>query len=48
LTALNEQAGKTKVKLTRSRRETRITISLFGSLEQSEERLQRIYKGILG
>lgn len=48
LTVPDEQSGKTKVKLTRSRRETRITISLYGSMEQSEERLQKIYKGILG
>lgn len=39
------QPGRTRVKLTRSRRETRLTISLYGGLEQTEERLQKIYQG---
>ena len=30
------QPGRTRVKLTRSRRETRLTISLYGSIEQTE------------
>ncbi|HUV71909.1 MAG TPA: ParB/RepB/Spo0J family partition protein [Clostridia bacterium] len=35
-----------KVKLTRSRVESRLTISLFGSLEETEDLLQKIYRGI--
>lgn len=35
-----------KVKLTRSRAETRLLIVLKGNLEETEERLQKIYKGI--
>ncbi|MGB9706813.1 MAG: ParB/RepB/Spo0J family partition protein [Microgenomates group bacterium] len=38
---------KTIVKLSRSRAETRLNIILKGSLEETEERLQRIYRGIL-
>jgi ParB family chromosome partitioning protein len=37
---------KTIVKLARSRIETRIEIRLKGNLEETEERLQRIYRGI--
>ncbi|PIU75316.1 MAG: hypothetical protein COS76_01405 [Candidatus Portnoybacteria bacterium CG06_land_8_20_14_3_00_39_12] len=40
------QPGRTKTKLTRSRRETRLIISLYGGMEQTEDRLQKIYKGI--
>lgn len=40
------QKGRTKVKLTRSRVESRLTISLYGSLEDTEERLQKVYRGI--
>lgn len=36
----------TKVKLARSRRETRITFVLKGSLEETEKRLQKIYKSV--
>jgi ParB family transcriptional regulator, chromosome partitioning protein len=36
------------VRLSRSRAETRLTIILKGTLEETEERLQRIYKAILG
>lgn len=36
------------VRLSRSRAETRITIILKGSLEETEDRLQRIYKAITG
>ncbi len=46
LVAVDNQEKKTKVKLTRSRVETRITISLFGSLEETEEKLQKIYRSI--
>ncbi len=35
-----------KVKLTRSRAETRLTIILKGGLEDTEERLQKIFKGV--
>jgi len=45
LSSISEN-GKTRVRLTRSRVETRLIISLFGSLEETEERLQKIYKGI--
>jgi len=37
---------KTIVKLARSRIKTRLEINLMGSLEETEERLQRIYRGI--
>ena len=37
---------KTKIKVTRSRAETRLVIVLKGNLEVTEERLQKIYKGI--
>jgi ParB family chromosome partitioning protein len=36
----------TKVKLARSRRETRVTFILKGSLEDTEDRLQKIYKSV--
>lgn len=36
----------TEVKLTRSRRETRVTFMLKGSLEETEKRLQKIYESI--
>ncbi|MFZ5366425.1 MAG: ParB/RepB/Spo0J family partition protein [Patescibacteria group bacterium] len=37
---------KNRVKLTRSRAETRLNLVLKGDLEETEERLQKIYKGI--
>ena len=37
---------KTRVKLTRSRAETRVIFIFKGGLEETEERLQRVYKGI--
>ncbi len=37
-----------RVKLTRSRKETRIIIILKGSLEGTEERLQKVFKGVCG
>ncbi|HUW24279.1 MAG TPA: ParB/RepB/Spo0J family partition protein [Patescibacteria group bacterium] len=46
LVSIDRQEKKTGVKLTRSRVETRITISLFGSLEETEEKLQKVYKSI--
>ncbi len=36
-----------EVKLSRSRTQTRVTLVLNGSLEDTEERLQKIYKGLL-
>ena len=42
----SSQPTRSKVKLVRSRRETRLTISLYGNLEQTEERLQKIYKAL--
>ncbi len=39
--------GKVKVRITRSRIQTRIEIFLIGDLEETEPSLQRIYKGIL-
>jgi len=39
---------KTKIKVTRSRAETRLIIVLKGNPEVTEERLQKIYKGITG
>ena len=39
-------AKLTKVKLSRSRKETRLVLILEGNLEVTEERLQKIYKGI--
>ncbi|PJC28228.1 hypothetical protein CO054_01245 [Candidatus Shapirobacteria bacterium CG_4_9_14_0_2_um_filter_39_11] len=39
---------KTKIKVTRSRAETRLVIVLKGNPEVTEERLQKIYKGITG
>lgn len=38
---------KTKVKLVRSRRETKITFVFKGGLEETEEKLQRVYKAIV-
>lgn len=46
LSGLEGKGGKTKVKITRSRVESRMTISLYGGLEETEERLQKIYHGI--
>ncbi len=43
----DEENGKdTQVKLARSRRETRVTFVLKGSLENTEDRLQKIYKSV--
>lgn len=36
-----------EVKLSRSRTQTRVTLVLNGSLEETEERLQKIYKGLV-
>jgi len=40
------EPNATSVKLTRSRRETRVTVILKGSLELTEDRLQKIYNSI--
>jgi len=39
--------GAVKVRLIRSRVETKLTIALKGSMEKTEERLQKIYKGAI-
>lgn len=41
-------APKTQVKLTRSQKQTRLLILLKGNLQDTEERLQKIFKGICG
>jgi len=41
-----DEPVKARVKLTRSRVETRLIISLLGDLEETEEKLQKIYSGI--
>lgn len=46
LVSLDNNPNKTKVKLNRSRVETRVIIILKGSLEETEPKLQRIYKGL--
>ncbi len=46
LSISNGQPVRTRVKLSRSRVETRLIISLFGDLNETEERLQRIYKAL--
>lgn len=46
LSEFDQKQGKNRVKLTRSRVETRLIISLFGSLEETEGKLQKIYRSI--
>lgn len=46
LIALDGQPKRTKVKVTRSRVETRVIIILKGSLEETEGKLQKVYQGI--
>jgi ParB family chromosome partitioning protein len=43
---VEDRNTKTQVKLARSRRETRITFIFKGSLEDTEERLQKVYKAL--
>jgi len=43
-----DETKKTHVKLVRSRRETRISFVFKGGLEETEDRLQRVYKSITG
>jgi ParB family chromosome partitioning protein len=46
LTTESEEDKKTTVKLVRSRRETRVTFVFKGGLEETEDRLQKIYKSL--
>lgn len=43
---ITDNTNGTQVKLARSRRETRITLIFKGSLEETEDRLQRVYKAV--
>lgn len=45
---INDETKKSQVKLVRSRRETRITLVFKGGLEETEDRLQRVYKAVTG
>lgn len=46
--SLGDDDNSTGVKLVRSRRETRVTFILKGSLEETEGRLQKIYSAVKG
>ncbi len=46
LTKYSSDGRKTSVKLTRSRRETKVFFVFKGSLEQTEKRLQKVYKAL--
>ena len=41
-----EETRKSQVKLVRSRRETRVTMVFKGGLEETEDRLQKVYKAV--
>jgi ParB family chromosome partitioning protein len=41
-----EEVKKAQVKLIRSRRETKVTFTFKGGLEETEEKLQRIYRAV--
>lgn len=43
---INDETKKSSVKLVRSRRETRVTLIFKGGLEETEDRLQRVYKAV--
>ena len=43
---ITEETRKSQVKLVRSRRETRITLVFKGGLEETEDRLQKVYKAV--
>lgn len=43
-----EDKKKTQVKLIRSRRETRVQLTFKGGLEDTEDRLQKLYKSLTG
>ena len=45
---ITEETRKSQVKLVRSRRETRITLVFKGGLEETEDRLQKVYKAVTG
>ncbi len=47
LTKYSSDDRKTSVKLTRSRRETKVFFVFKGSLEQTEKRLQKVYKALV-
>lgn len=47
LIAIDNDPNGTKVKVNRSRAETRVTVILKGGLEQTEQKLQKIYSGIV-
>lgn len=47
LKAENEEEGRTQVKLIRSRSQTKIMFVLKGTLAETEEKLQKIYKGLV-
>jgi ParB family chromosome partitioning protein len=46
LLSVDGQEKKAKVKLTRSRKETKVYFVLYGSLEDTEDQLQKIYKAL--
>ncbi|KKU23494.1 hypothetical protein A2376_00255 [Candidatus Woesebacteria bacterium RIFOXYB1_FULL_47_31] len=43
---ITEETRKSQVKLVRSRRETRVTLVFKGGLEETEDRLQKVYKAV--
>jgi ParB family chromosome partitioning protein len=45
-TGITEETRKTQIKLIRSRRETRIVMIFKGGLEETEARLQKVYKAV--
>lgn len=47
LKAESEEDGKTQVKLIRSRSQTKVTFVLKGTLAETEDKLQKLYKGLV-
>ena len=45
---ISDETRKSQVKLVRSRRETRVTLVFKGGLEETEDRLQKVYKAVTG
>jgi ParB family chromosome partitioning protein len=45
---ISDETKKSQVKLVRSRRETRVTLVFKGGLEETEDRLQKVYKAVTG
>lgn len=43
---ISDETRKSQVKLVRSRRETRVTLVFKGGLEETEDRLQKVYKAV--